>query len=74
MISGVSALSPIYGPIEVIEELTRAAMQPRTLLWLVLSMAVVLKLAIAGFLFGLTVKTFDRCLGRVPESGVRVGR
>ena len=36
--------------------------------WIATAIVIVVKAATAAFLLWLTVKTFDRCLGRVPGS------
>jgi hypothetical protein len=36
--------------------------------WIGMGVVVVIKAAIAWLLVWLTIKTFDRCVGRVPES------
>lgn len=75
LMCAVCAISPLYGPVEVIQEQMQLSFLPRTLLWIALGTTVLVKLAIAAFLFWMTVKTFDRCMGRVPESGVtKLGR
>ena len=37
----------------------------RRLIWLGTGVVILIKAAIAGLLLWLTIKTFDRCLGRV---------
>src|SRR5262249_17408798 len=64
----VEALSPVFGPMTPIEMLQQVSFEPRTQLWIGLGVVILLKAAAAGLLFGLTGRTFDRCLGRVPEA------
>jgi hypothetical protein len=64
----LQSLSPIFGPIVSIEML-RISFVPRTITWFGLGIVIMLKAACAGGLFAFTVRTFDRCLGRMPESG-----
>ena len=40
----------------------------RSLIWLGTGIAILIKATIAGLLLWLTIKTFDRCLGRAPET------
>jgi hypothetical protein len=69
IITCLSALSPIQGPVEMINSLQWY----RTVsLWRGLGLfgVVVIKALTAWFLLELAIRTFDRCLGRVPEAGV----
>ena len=62
------SLSPIFGPIQPIEEFIQFAWEPRTPVWLGIGVGLLIKSAVAGMLLWLTVRTFDRRLGRIPES------
>ncbi len=64
---GFSALSPLYGAIAPIEHLYGLAFQPRWPLWTALAVAIWAKATFAAGLLWLTIRQFDRCLGRVPE-------
>jgi ABC-type transport system involved in multi-copper enzyme maturation permease subunit len=67
----LTSLSPLVGPMNPIRILQGFEFEVRRPLWMSIGTAVVVKSAIAGLLFWLTIKTFDRCLGRVPESRFR---
>ena len=56
------------GPMSPISELQGFGFRGRGPLWIGLGTVILTKFAIAGLLFWLTVKTFDRCLGRISES------
>ncbi len=62
------SLSPIAGPINAIETIGRYAWEPRTLIWVCIGAVILIKAAFAGLLLRATIRTFDRCLGRIPES------
>ena len=64
-----SSFSPIYGPMRPIEMLVNIEFYDRRLVWLGTGVVIVIKAAVAGCLLWLTIKTFDRCMGRIPESG-----
>jgi ABC-type Na+ efflux pump permease subunit len=68
LLSTLISLSPIAGPINVIEQLEGYHWESRTPTWLAIAAVVLIKAAVAGMLLRLTIRTFDRCLGRVPES------
>jgi ABC-type Na+ efflux pump permease subunit len=68
LLNCVLALSPIAGPIIVIESLSGFAWQPRTGLWGGIVTVILIKATVAGLLLRATIRTFDRCLGRVPET------
>ena len=63
-----SSISPIGGPMRPIEMLLGIEFHRRRLIWLGTGVVILIKAVIAGLLLWLTIKTFDRCLGRVPES------
>ena len=63
-----SSISPIGGPMRPIEMLLGIEFHQRHLIWLGTAIATLIKTVTAGLLLWLTIKTFDRCLGRVPES------
>ncbi len=57
-----------FGPMRPIGELQGLGFYQRGPLWIGLGIVILSKIAIAEVLFWLTVKTFNRCLGRVSES------
>ena len=61
-------LSPAFGTMTSMQMLTGISFHPRDTLWIYLAVVIVIKLAGALFLGWLTVKTFNRRLGRVVES------
>ena len=67
----VSSFSPIGGPIHPIELLVNIQFHERGPVWLGTGVVIVIKAAIAGSLLWLTIKTFDRCMGRMPDSDSR---
>jgi ABC-type transport system involved in multi-copper enzyme maturation permease subunit len=69
--NGVMAFSPLYGPICALDALTNLSGIGRERTLIASGVVVLLKAGFAGLLLGLTIKTFDRRLGRTPE--VRVG-
>jgi ABC-type transport system involved in multi-copper enzyme maturation permease subunit len=62
------SISPIGGPIQAIDQLYRYATRPRTAVWTALGAVVCFKAIAAAGLLWLSIKTFDRCLGRMPEA------
>jgi ABC-type transport system involved in multi-copper enzyme maturation permease subunit len=67
----VSSFSPIAGPMRPTDMLVNVELHERGLIWLGTGVVIVIKAAIALALLWLTIKTFDRCMGRMPESGSR---
>ena len=67
----LTSLSPLVGPMSPIRTLEGFEFERRGPIWMSIVTALIVKSAIAGLLFWLTIKTFDRCLGRVPESRFR---
>jgi ABC-type transport system involved in multi-copper enzyme maturation permease subunit len=63
------SLGPIAGPMKPLYLLTGVELDQRTRIWIGIVLVIVLKAAIAWLLLWLTIKTFDRCVGRMPESG-----
>jgi ABC-type transport system involved in multi-copper enzyme maturation permease subunit len=63
----VMSLSPIVGPVTPLDTLFEFAWRSRMRQWAGIGVVALIKLAIAWFFFWLTVRTFDRCLGRTPE-------
>jgi len=61
-------LSPIVGPMKPIEMLTGVELDPRAHIWVGITAVIVIKATIASLLLWLTIKTFDRCMDRMPES------
>jgi ABC-type transport system involved in multi-copper enzyme maturation permease subunit len=62
------SVSPIFGTIAPIAVLEETAFNGRMPIWITIVTIILVKAAIAGLVFWLTIKTFDRCLGRVSES------
>jgi ABC-type transport system involved in multi-copper enzyme maturation permease subunit len=62
----LGALSPIFGPWSALNAL-RWNIGKGTPFWIGLGVVIALKAAAAWLLLWLTILTFDRCLGRVPE-------
>ena len=62
------SLSPIYGPMRPINTLMGIEFHGRVPIWIGIWVIILIKATIAWLLLWLTIKTFDRCLGRVPES------
>jgi ABC-type transport system involved in multi-copper enzyme maturation permease subunit len=73
VISALTSLGPIDGPVAPVTQMMHRSGSPFRLIWLGYSLACVAKIAFAAGIFWLTVKTFDRCMGRVPEKGERRG-
>ncbi len=67
-LGGLISLSPIAGCIMPIEALDPSSPQSRTKDWLGIALAIAIKGGFAALAFELTVRTFDRALGRVVES------
>jgi hypothetical protein len=63
------SMSPIAGPLKPVNMLTGVELYPRTAIWMGIASVIVIKATIAWFLLWLTIKTFDRCVGRMSESG-----
>jgi len=61
------SLSPIYGPMRPINALMGVEFHERVPIWIGVWVIILIKAAIAWFFLWLTIKTFDRCLGRAPE-------
>jgi hypothetical protein len=64
----LTSLSPVAGPLVALEEGTGFSQYSRTPAWIGVGVVLLIKAAAAGLLLWLTVRTFDRCLDRVPES------
>ena len=62
------SLSPVLGPARPIDMLLGGEQYSRTPGWNAIGVMVLFKAAIAGVLLWLSIKTFDRCLGRVCVS------
>ena len=67
----LTSLSPMVGPMSALRTLQGFEFERRGPIWIGLGTAILVKSTIAWLLFWLTTKTFDRCLGRVPESRFR---
>jgi ABC-type transport system involved in multi-copper enzyme maturation permease subunit len=66
----VAGLSPVFGPLVSVNTNWQQSGH-RGYYWAALGLVLLVKAAAAAFLLWLSIKTFDRCLGRVPESGAR---
>jgi ABC-type transport system involved in multi-copper enzyme maturation permease subunit len=66
-----ASFSPCAGPIRPVRALDQYAFEPRGWVWRGIGLMILIKAAIAGFLLWIAIKTFDRCLGRVPETSTR---
>ena len=66
------SVSPFFGPMKPLEMLTGVELYPRTRMWVGIALVITIKAVIAWVLLWLTIKTFDRCAGRMPESGALV--
>jgi hypothetical protein len=64
----VTSFSPIGGPINPISSLEQFAYSSRKPQWIGQGVVLTIKMVVAWLVFLLTVKTFDRCVGRVSES------
>ena len=64
----LTSLSPMVGPMSPIRLVWQFEFQARGPSWNGIGIAILIKAAVAGILLWLTIKSFDRCLGRVPES------
>jgi ABC-type transport system involved in multi-copper enzyme maturation permease subunit len=73
LITCLTALSPLGGTFSPFETLQMTPYQPRDLTWVGLGVVIAIKAAIAWLLLWLTIKTFDRCLGRMPETRLPAG-
>jgi ABC-type transport system involved in multi-copper enzyme maturation permease subunit len=62
------SFSPIFGTITPLLPLEQFPFHGRAPFWITIGFVIVFKAAVAGLLFWLTIRTFDRCLGRVTES------
>ena len=63
------SMGPIAGPEKPVDILTGVELTPRIGIWMGIGSVIVIKATIAWLLLWLTIKTFDRCVGRMPESG-----
>jgi hypothetical protein len=63
----VTSLSPAAGPMNAIDVVIQVWFEPRKPLWIGLGVVILIKWLVAGMLLGLTIWTFDRCMGRVSE-------
>jgi ABC-type transport system involved in multi-copper enzyme maturation permease subunit len=62
------SFSPIVGPVHPLDILFDYSMHGRASQWICAGVIALIKTIAAAILFSLTVKTFDRCLGRVSET------
>ncbi|WP_435016065.1 ABC transporter permease [Tundrisphaera sp. TA3] len=66
------SISPIFGSIMPLTELTRYGSRPMgNGEWIAMGVIAAFKFAVAWGLFALAAGTFDRCLGRMPETARR---
>jgi ABC-type Na+ efflux pump permease subunit len=63
----LTSLSPLAGPMNPLRLIEQCEFRPRWPFWLAIGLATLIKAGIAGLLFRLTSKSFDRCLGRMQE-------
>jgi ABC-type transport system involved in multi-copper enzyme maturation permease subunit len=68
LIDCARSLSPLSGPLSPLQMLEQDPFHRREHVWVGIGVVIAIKAAFAGLLLWLTIKTFDRCLGRVPES------
>ena len=64
----LTSLSPMVGPMSAIKMFQSFEFEQRGPIWNGIAIAILTKAIVAGIVLWLTIKTFDRCLGRVPES------
>ncbi len=67
-LSSLISLSPIAGSIMPMETLDPSSLESRAKDWLAIALGIAIKGGFAALAFELTVRTFDRALGRVVES------
>ncbi len=67
----LTSLSPLAGPMSPNRLIEGCEFKPRWPCWLAIGTAGLIKASFAGLLFWLTIKSFNRCLGRMPDSGAR---
>jgi hypothetical protein len=68
LVDAALSASPVFGPARPIDMLSNGEQYSRTPHWVSIGVVILLKAVVAGLLLRLSIKTFDRCLGRVPES------
>ncbi len=66
----VMSLSPVLGPANPIHVLEMYWEQSRVPVWTSVGVVILAKTAVTALLLWLTIKTFDRCMGRVSELSV----
>ena len=62
------SFSPIFGPINPISVLQQFSTENRAPIWNTMGIVILTKAVVVVVLLWLTIKAFDHCLGRVPES------
>ncbi|MHC5544020.1 hypothetical protein ACYOEI_37820, partial [Singulisphaera rosea] len=62
------ALSPMFGPNAALQVPLAFAWERREWLWIGMCVVLLIKATVAWFILWLTIRTFDRCMDRVPES------
>jgi hypothetical protein len=68
--SGMTVNSPFYAPMVTLECFVQYAVGTRWKCWLLALAWCTLASAVAAAMFWAAMKTFDRCLGRTPETSV----
>jgi ABC-type transport system involved in multi-copper enzyme maturation permease subunit len=68
LVDAAMSASPVFGPARPIDMLFNGEQYSRTPHWVSIGVVILLKAVVAGLLLRLSIKTFDRCMGRVPES------
>ena len=68
------SLSLVFGSARPLDVLSIGQQYSRTSAWISVDVVILVKAAIAGLLLWLTIKTFDRSMGRVPGVGLQPGR
>ena len=70
------SLSPVFGPVNSISILEMYWQQSRMAIWISVGIVILTKATVTGVLLWLTIKTFDRSMGRISESRMprRVGK
>jgi ABC-type transport system involved in multi-copper enzyme maturation permease subunit len=70
LVDCVISFSPIFGPMNPLAVLGQYSDISRVPIWISILVVIMTKVAIIQILLWLTIKTFDRCMGRVTESRV----
>jgi ABC-type Na+ efflux pump permease subunit len=70
ILGGMMVISPFLAPMMTLEWLVEHASGDRWKFWLIALAWCLLACAFAAAMFWATLRTFDRCLGRMPETSV----